>query len=52
MTMTANDRMELWTVVVQAIVLSIGFALVFSWDEDLIPKALTAINLVFCNINF
>lgn len=46
MTMTANDRMELWTVVVQAIVLSIGFALVFSWDEDLIPKALTAINLV------
>jgi hypothetical protein len=46
MTMTANDRMELWTVVVQAIVLSIGFALVFSWNEDSIPKALAAINIV------
>ena len=46
MAMTANDRMELWTIGVQAIVLSIGFALIFSWSEDWIPKTLAAVNLV------
>ena len=46
MTMKANDRMELWTVGLQAVVLSIGFALIFSWNEDLIPKALATINLI------
>ena len=46
MTMKVNDRLELWTVVAQAFVLSIGFALVFSWDVDFSPKALTAMILI------
>ena len=46
MTMAANDRLELWTVAVQATVLSIGFALVFLWDAEFPPKALTAMILI------
>lgn len=40
MTVAANDRLELWTVVGQVAVLSVGFALVFSWEADFSPKAL------------
>jgi len=45
MTMSANDRLEILTMAAQAIVLSIGFAFVFSWNTDFQPKALTAMIL-------
>lgn len=38
---------ELRTIAIQSIVLSAGFALVFFWEADLAPKALTAMILVF-----
>lgn len=46
MKMTADDRMELWTVILQVVVLTIGFSLIFSWGADLEAKGLAVINLV------
>jgi len=46
MKVSVNDRLELWTVMGQVMVLSIGFALVFFWEADFPPKALTAMILI------
>ena len=42
----ADEWLELLTVVGQVIVLSFGFALVFSWEADIQPRALAMIVLV------
>ena len=42
----ASDRMELLTIIGQAIVLSAGFALVFSWEAEIQAKLLALIILI------
>lgn len=44
--MNASDRLELWTMVGQVIVLTVGFALVFSWDGEFAQRALLSMIFV------
>lgn len=44
--MNSRNRMELWTTVGQAFVLTAGFALVFSWDGEFALRALLSMILV------
>jgi len=50
--MTYKDKQDLWTMAVQALVLSAAFALVFSWETAAEPRMLTLMIVILLVLQY